>query len=129
MSKPAKDFTGLRYGRLTILRPAPDWGEKRWWCRCDCGTEFVTDVYAVAAGRTISCGCARRERAKALCATTTIRKCTPVEVSDLGIDRPARRYPSANSAAKALGISVVTVLDHLKSGKPTIKGVIIKPSK
>ena len=46
MSRPAKDFTGLRYGRLTILRPAPDWGEKRWWCRCDCGTEFVTDAYS-----------------------------------------------------------------------------------
>lgn len=127
MSRLPKDFTGLRFGRLTILRPAPDWGEKRWWCRCDCGTEFVTDVYAVAAGRTISCGCARRERATRLCYTTINRKCTPVVVREK-FAQP-RRYPSASSAAKALGLSPVTILAHIKSGRPTRKGVIIKPAK
>ena len=125
MSKPAKDFTGLRYGRLTILRPAPDWGDKRWWCRCDCGTEFVTDAYSVAAGRTISCGCARRERARQLC-STTIRKCTPVVVCKDGNETA---YPSANCAAQSVGLSVMTILSHLKSGRPTRDGIIIKPSK
>ena len=123
MSKPAKDFTGLRYGRLTILRPAPDWGEKRWWCRCDCGTEFVTDAYSVAAGRTISCGCARRERARQLCATT-IRKCTPVVVVRNGREYD---YPSARCAALCLGLSVATIIAHVKSGRPTRDGIIIKP--
>jgi hypothetical protein len=37
-----QDITGLRFGRLTVLRLAPKITVKnRWWVRCDCGVEKI----------------------------------------------------------------------------------------
>ena len=66
-----KDLTGLRYGRLTVLREAePDRSpqgksRRRWVCRCDCGN--ITTVHQsalVSKTGTRSCGCLQREAAK-----------------------------------------------------------------
>lgn len=59
------DYTGRRYGRLTVLRN----GEKRnrrlftVHCRCDCGAEFEGQIHCLRTGMTRSCGCLRRETA------------------------------------------------------------------
>lgn len=106
----SKDYAGQRFTRLLVLRPAPDYGEGKWWCRCDCGTEFPTSISAVAAGRTISCGCYRKERARALCATNR-RRTTPCEV--IFQDGRMERFESVSSAARALGVPVPTLFQHL----------------
>lgn len=53
-TKPRKDLTGQRFGKLTALY----WEKgKEWYCRCDCGNEkFVTSA-RLRSGHTTSCGC------------------------------------------------------------------------
>ncbi len=62
----ARDLTGRRFGRLTVMYRVPDTNPSRkisvWHCRCDCGKE--TDVYSgsLLRGLTRSCGCWNREQ-------------------------------------------------------------------
>ncbi len=54
---------GDRYGRLTIISPAPPsvkYPRKRMWlCRCDCGQEVAYPASYIAHGAVTSCGCGR----------------------------------------------------------------------
>lgn len=61
------DLTGKRFGRLTVLetgkpRYQPS-GIKRifWKCKCDCGEIKEIEGQSLRDGKTISCGCYRRE--------------------------------------------------------------------
>ena len=54
----SRDYSGERYGRLTAIHRIEG---RSWLFCCDCGIEFTTDIYAVRAGRTKSCGCLQRE--------------------------------------------------------------------
>ena len=61
----AFDYTGWRFGRLTVVEPAPPLkGRTRWLCICDCGKTVIAKTEHLTAGRTKSCGCLRRETAK-----------------------------------------------------------------
>lgn len=122
MSKPAKDYTGLRYGRLVFLRKAPDWGDCMWWLRCDCGTEFVTKASAVTTGRTVSCGCYRSQLARKLC-DKNFRKLVPIELTYP--DGTVKRFESQRQASLITGIPVATLHQHGLDGTPT-KGIIVK---
>ena len=52
------DLTGCRYGRLTVLGPAENIGNRTAWrCRCDCGKETVVQTNRLRSGHTSSCGC------------------------------------------------------------------------
>lgn len=53
-----EDLSGRVFGRLTVIRRAAN---RKFLCRCECGTE--TEVYApsLKTGATTSCGCYRRE--------------------------------------------------------------------
>lgn len=63
-SRVPEDLTGRRYGSLTVLELS---GERRkngavvWKCRCDCGQETFVSSGNLKQGRTVSCGCVRRE--------------------------------------------------------------------
>lgn len=58
----AIDYTGWRFGRLTVVEPAPSFkGRTRWFCLCDCGEMVVVKTEYLSDGRTKSCGCLRRE--------------------------------------------------------------------
>lgn len=54
-----KDLTGFRFGRLVVLRRAPDRrrGWPRWLCLCDCGNEKEVDSNNLRNNNTRSCGC------------------------------------------------------------------------
>lgn len=61
---------GSRIGRWTVLE---DWittpkGEKKYLCRCDCGTERYVLERSLKYGGSKSCGCLTRERAYKVCA-------------------------------------------------------------
>lgn len=63
-----KDLTGLRFGRLTVvkglgLRPHGRKGRRRttWACVCDCGERIERPRYALTTGHTQSCGCLKRD--------------------------------------------------------------------
>ena len=64
----AKDRTGERHSRLTVLWRAPNKVEPSgavramWQCRCDCGNGVVVSGHALSKGTTRSCGCLVKEK-------------------------------------------------------------------
>lgn len=57
-------YEGKRYGKLVILRPSFEKGEKRdkvlyVWAKCDCGMEKVMFLNNLIYGMSKSCGCVR----------------------------------------------------------------------
>ena len=65
MIKTSKDYTGRRFGRLTVICQAekPDdckTNSDYWLCRCDCGQEVVVLGSNIIRGHTKSCGCLRQ---------------------------------------------------------------------
>lgn len=67
--KKAKDATGRRFGRLTVLGEAekyvsPSGKEmRRVKLRCDCGNESIAALHSLKSGYAASCGCYRTELA------------------------------------------------------------------
>lgn len=81
MTTPTKtlprDLTGMVFSRLTVLgMAARSRGYVTYWdCQCSCGLSVVVvvvvvvDRYSLLSGNTKSCGCIKRERGAAFCAT------------------------------------------------------------
>lgn len=57
------DLTGLRFGRLTVIRETDERRNKAivWECRCDCGNTTFVRGGCLQSGSTKSCGCFRKE--------------------------------------------------------------------
>ena len=61
----AKNLSGNRYGKLTVISRAEDIIRKdgthryTWLCRCDCGNEVIKTEDNLLSGHTRSCGCIR----------------------------------------------------------------------
>ena len=60
------DLTGKRFGRLTVLDPAPDKNgvPGYWHCLGDCGKEVICYKENLCSGVTKSCGCLQAETRK-----------------------------------------------------------------
>jgi len=62
--RSAKDISGLKINRWTII----SYDNKRrgsfWNCVCDCGTKRVVNSTALKLGKTKSCGCLKLEKMK-----------------------------------------------------------------
>ena len=65
--KTPRDLTGQKFGRLTVLRQAPDKikpsgaHSKMWECKCDCGNIKIISRSSLVSGDTVSCGCYHKE--------------------------------------------------------------------
>lgn len=72
--KPRPSLVGQRFVRLVVLEELPTGPGnnyiRRVKARCDCGTEWITNLSGLLAGDTKSCGCYRRDRAVTLAART-----------------------------------------------------------
>lgn len=62
------DLTGQRFGRWTVLEPAPTRYSKSgktrsimWQCKCDCGVVKAVGARALKTGMSTSCGCWQKE--------------------------------------------------------------------
>ena len=57
------DLTGRRYGKLVVLnRDENNKGRNvKWVCVCDCGSQTTVCGNDLKAGKTVSCGCLRKE--------------------------------------------------------------------
>lgn len=71
MVKPKKDLTGMKFGRLTVVKQSEnDYVQKngtrhsKWWCKCDCGNPELIEVIGtnLTRGNTTSCGCYHYEK-------------------------------------------------------------------
>lgn len=63
----AKDLTGQKFYRLTVVAKHPDRSSSakvQWSCVCECGTAVVTNTGALTSGNTKSCGCQRADAAR-----------------------------------------------------------------
>lgn len=57
-SRKKLDLTGQRYGKLAVLGPAENVGDRTAWrCRCACGRELTVTTRQLRAGHWTSCGC------------------------------------------------------------------------
>lgn len=64
----AKDYTGMRYGRLLTLQYAGvRQGRRSYLCACECGNQSVVPAHRLVSGQTTSCGCRKREVAAQNC--------------------------------------------------------------
>ena len=63
-----KDMTGLRFGRLAVLRMSRrrNGTLAMWWCRCDCGNVKTYNGSDLRKGHSRSCGCLQRDTVSAI---------------------------------------------------------------
>ena len=63
------DLTGERYGRLTVIERAQNTksGRVAWLCKCDCGKITAASSNDLRRGKTISCGCLKKEKSAKHC--------------------------------------------------------------
>lgn len=63
MARPPSVFVsaGDRFGRGVVIDPDVTRKRRGAMLRCDCGNEYWSDLSALTAGRTQSCGCLRHE--------------------------------------------------------------------
>jgi hypothetical protein len=62
---PRRDLTGIKFGRLTAIKPIAVIRPKGiviWACSCECGGYTEIKLGALISGNTKSCGCITRER-------------------------------------------------------------------
>ena len=64
------DLTGMTFDRLTVIERAPrppyNACKGAWWlCRCSCGNEVAVPSINLRRKNTRSCGCLRKEAARA----------------------------------------------------------------
>lgn len=56
-----RDYAGLKFGRLTALRPLYSTGRRWVWeFKCDCGNSHIMQARHAVSGRSKSCGCLYR---------------------------------------------------------------------
>lgn len=61
--KNIKDYTGLRFGRVTVLSQSVGHRYTLYGvCVCDCGVEKIIRISHLVRGKIVSCGCSTRER-------------------------------------------------------------------
>lgn len=58
-----RSLYGQRFGRWTVLNDSilMNNGERKWLCRCECGTKRFVMEHSLLYGGSLSCGCLRRE--------------------------------------------------------------------
>lgn len=92
-----RDLTGLRFGRLLVIRRAENdiAGRTMWLCKCDCGNEKI--VYGSHLKNGVkSCGCYRKEK-------TTTHGGKGTRVHRIWENMKARCYNHNNTAYRRYG--------------------------
>ena len=121
------DMTGQRFGRLVVLRYAPEWKVGYWRVRCDCGVHFFAEGTDLRRGRTTSCGCYRAERCRELGkggygVGKRFRQLLATKETQDGV----RRIPGTSATlANVFELSRSCINQHVRTGKP-VKGYTIK---
>jgi hypothetical protein len=109
------DITGDRFGALVALRVSHSTRKHTFWeCKCDCGEVSVVASQKLRNGKTISCGCRRRENiGKALvkhglCGTDLYRTFKAIH---------ARCYRKTSPDYESYGGRGITVCDRWRLGE------------
>ena len=124
---------GERFHRLTVLGDAPRRadGERRWLCRCECGTKLEPRAKKVKYGHTKSCGCLSREE------TGKRSRRQAVEASPLGskfgrltllevLPDDGRRYGLMWSLRCECGQVIASLAKHVRAGTTVSCGCYLR---
>lgn len=57
-----KDLTGKKFGRLTVIKRVGDKKQTQYLCECECGNKKIVYASNLLRGKSISCGCYRKEK-------------------------------------------------------------------
>lgn len=142
------DLSGLRFGRLLVLRRAPTVDKRtRWVCLCDCGTIKAVLAYNIkhpdAKRRIFSCGCQGRENRRRAATTHGLSKTAEMRMFYEAKKRAKQKGLEFNiahtdieipAACPLLGIPLFVIgdvqtanspaLDRINSSKGYVKGNI-----
>jgi hypothetical protein len=96
---PRKDLTGLNFGRLIVLNYSHSEPKRTYWSvKCSCGEIFTTRSDSLISGKTLSCGCLQKEKAKIIGSKKAISEIGNIygklTIIDIGIN------PSKNKKRK-----------------------------
>lgn len=110
------DMIGKRFGRLTVIEQSDDTepGRPRYLCRCDCGNERVVRGISLRKGDTQSCGCIKKERAKALSESHIKHGKTKTRLYRIWFSMRRRCYKSTSPDYARYGGRGITVCDEWK---------------
>lgn len=123
-----EDLIGRRYGRLTVIGAfGKVRGERKWFCRCDCGTERTVYGKSLKSGITLSCGCFNRDNARKLGLAAV------EDLTDRRFGRLVVRVRSGSRNGKALwtckcdcGNEIIVLSSSLKNEKTKSCGCLRK---
>jgi hypothetical protein len=111
-SKPCGILIGQKFGKLIVLKEEVVFksGKNRIFatCECECGGKKICDRTSLLNGRTISCGCVRRETTIAFNKTKT----KPPEERKEN-DRRYKMFHNAQHRAKKKGIPFSITIDDI----------------
>lgn len=112
------DLTGMKYGRLTVIgrdddQIAPS-GRRHtmWQCQCSCGNTVSVESSALRRGKTVSCGCAKRE---ALSLRQKIHGEKNTKLYGVWSTMKARCHNKNTAAYKDYGLRGISVCDSWKN--------------
>lgn len=95
----AADLTGMKFGRLTVVRKVSDDKPILWACICECGKAKITDSKSLKRKHVVSCGCKNEELRQVF--KENFRK--PIEIEIDGFTRTINEW-SQISGVKASAI-------------------------
>lgn len=122
MSKKFRDLTGLRFGRIYIVKYSHHYkGSIYWLCKCDCGNESIAKGTSLNYGSTKSCGCGSANQAVKNCEKyrNKIRVPSPYsrKLKDLFRNMNDRCYNNKNKRWKNYGGRGIKVCDQWRNNR------------
>lgn len=105
----AKDLTGQRFGKLTVLYRQPagffhGYSGVVWHCLCDCGNECDCQSSNLINGSTTSCGCVKVESVKNNIKVAQDKRAQDVLVDDTDLSMIRQTKPTRASTTGARGV-------------------------
>lgn len=80
------DLTNKKFGKLTVIKPAPRRNDKytRWICKCKCGKQVEVRTDYLTSFHTISCGCEKEKHfGKTVVLNQKYGKLTPIKYDNI----------------------------------------------
>ena len=110
----AKELTGQRFGRLTVIhrKGTTSYGTAAWLCQCDCGNRCVISGASLRRGDSNSCGCLRDE---IVSKTQATHRKTKTRLYNVWTHIIQRCYNPKHTAYKRYGGRGITVCDEWRS--------------
>ena len=129
MGRKAKDLTGMKFGRLTVVKESgrDKHGKVLWLCKCECGNEIIVRGNSLKSKRTTSCGCLKKETSREN-ARKGIKDLTGMKFGRLTvIKRCGNKGSNTTWLCKCeCGNEIIVRGDYLKSKRTTSCGCLKK---